>query len=122
MRRLLSYINSHMYDIHAIIAGFVVVAIMMYLKAPIKKKIRTMVDAQVVKRPELLKKRNVMIRRWNSVLMLPVFLLSAVSFWALAVVSPFVSFSWQSSVMTGVFALCIYAVLEQVSESSEEEN
>lgn len=94
MRQLLSYINSHMYDIHALVAGFIVVAVMMYIKAPRKKMIRTLL----------------------------VFLLSMVSFWALSVVSPFVSFSWQSSVITGVFALCIEAVLEQISEPDVDEN
>ena len=38
MRRILSYIKSHMYDIHAMIAAFVVVAIVMCIKGPIKNK------------------------------------------------------------------------------------
>ena len=122
MRLLLSYIKSHMYDIHAIVAGAVVVAMMMYIKAPIKRKNRNTVDAKLERKPELSQKRGIMLRRRNFILILMVFPLAIAAFWVLSVISPFVSFSLQTSVMTGVFALCIYAFIEQISEPGGEED
>ena len=122
MRLLLSYIMSHMYDIHAIVAGAVVVAVMMCIKAPIKRKNRNTVDTKLERKPELLEKRGIMLRRRNFILILMVFPLAIAAFWVLSVISPFVSFSLQTSVMTGVFALCIYAFIEQISEPGGEED
>ncbi len=122
MRVLMSYILSHMYDIHAIVAGAVVVAAMMYIKVPVKKKIRVLVDTVIKKNPNIAEKRSLLIRRWNFILIIIVFLLSTVIFATLACISPFIEFAWPSSFMAGVFALCIYAFVEQVSRSSEKRN
>ena len=114
MRLLLSYIMSHMYDIHAIIAATVVVAVMSYIKVPVKRILACMVERRVEKNIKLEKKKGLLLRRYN--LLLIVFVLSVPVFTILSILSPFIQFSWQSSLMTGVFALCIYAFIEQVSE------
>lgn len=121
MRLLLSYIMSHMYDIHAIVAGAMVVAAMMYIKTPVKQKIRDIVDAAIEKNAKREQKRELLIKRGNICLIILVFPLSIVAFSILSILSPFISFSWQSAVMTGVFALCIYAFIEQVSNPAEDE-
>lgn len=121
MRKFLSYIMSHMYDIHAIVAAAVVVAIMMYIKVPVKRKNRQILDAILERKPELTEKRQVMLKRRNFILIVMVFPLAAVTFFVLSIFSPFISFSLQSSVMAGVFALCMYAFLEQITVPGEEE-
>ena len=122
MRLFFSYIMSHMYDIHAIVAGAMVVAVMMYIKAPIKKRIKDFVKLAIEKKPELAEKRELMIKRGNSILIVLVFPLAVVAFSALVIISPFIFFSWQSSIMAGVFALCIYAFIEQVSKPGEKKD
>lgn len=120
MRIFLSYIMSHMYDIHAIVAGAMVVAAMMYIKVPVKKKIKALVDVTVQRKPEQEQNRATLEKRGNASLIVCVFPLAVAAFWILSVLSPFIIFSWQSSAMAGVFALCIYAFIEQVSEPVEE--
>jgi len=120
MRLFFSYIRSHMYDIHAFIAGVMVVATMMRIKLSVKRRICTIVDAFIKKNPKLNRKRALLIKRGNISLLILVFPLGVVAFSMLVIISPFVFFSWQSSIMAGVFALCIYAFLEQVLETDED--
>ena len=121
MRLLFSYIMSHMYDIHAIIAATVVVAAMSYIKVPVKRILACMVERRVEKNIKLEKKKGLLLRRYNLLLIVMVFVLSVPVFAILSILSPFISFSWQSAVMTGVFALCIYAFIEQVSNPAEDD-
>jgi len=119
MRLLASYIVSHIYDIYSIVAATMVVAAMMYIKVPVKRKIRGIVNNRIKKNPDLEDKRSLLIRRGNMSLIIMVFPLAIVAFAVLILLSPYMHFSWQSSFMAGVFALCIYAFLEQVSKPSE---
>lgn len=115
MRKLLSYAKSHIYELHALMAATIVVVLMFLIKGPIKKQIAQRVDKTLAVRPELSAKRNVLIRRGNMLLIALTMLLSVFVFALLAAVSPFVEFSFPSAVMSGVFALCEYAFLDQIT-------
>jgi len=121
MRKLLSYAKSHIYEIHAIIAATIVVVLMFFVKGPIKRKVVLIVDKKIEEQPGLLERRDIMIRRGNMVLIVLVLCLSVLIFALLAVCSPFIAFSLPSAVLSGVFALCEYAFLDQITFDSPEE-
>lgn len=115
MRRLLSYAKSHIYDIHAVLAATIVVVLMYWIKKPIKKKIVEHVDKLMQQKPELLPRKRLYLKRWNMLLILLTVCLSFVVFTVVEFVSPMIDFSVPTVVMTAVYALCEYAVFEQVT-------
>ena len=114
MRRILSYINSHRYDIHAVFAGFLAVLLMYLIKQPIKNKIRNYVDAKIEANPKLADKRRTYIKHYNMVLILLTVFIAFCMFFLVSLVSPIIDFSFSSAIMSGVFALCEYAVIDQL--------
>lgn len=115
MRKILSYINSHRYDIHAVFAGFLAVLLMYLIKDSIKRKIRNHVDAKIEANPELSDKRRTYIRHYNMILILLAVLIAFCMFFLVSLASPFIEFSFSSAIMSGVFALCEYAVIDQLA-------
>lgn len=115
MRKILSYINSHRYDIHAVFAGFLTVLLMYLIKDSIKRKIRNHVDAKIEANPELADKRRTYIRHYNMILILLAVLIAFCMFFLVSLASPFIEFSFSSAIMSGVFALCEYAVIDQLA-------
>lgn len=115
MRKLFSYAKSHIYELHAILVATFVVVLMFLIKGPIKKRVEKNVDKKIARRPELADKRRSMIRRGNTVLIVLTMLLSVAVFAAAAWISPFIEFSLSSAVLSGIFALCEYAFLDQIT-------
>ena len=115
MRKILSYAKSHIYELHAMVVAVIVIALMSVIKVPVKRKIVQAVDKKIREKPELAHKRKLMIKRRNIVLIVMTMLLAIVVFAFVAVVSPFIEFSFLMAVMSGVFALCGYAFLEQIT-------
>lgn len=115
MRKLLSYAKSHIYEIHAIFAATVVVGLMYLIKRPIKRWTVKIVDEKIEKAPELFRQRENMIKRRNMILIVLTMCLAVVVFALLSVVSPLIEFSFPMAVLTGVFALCEYAFIEQIT-------
>ena len=121
MRKLLSYAKSHLYEIHALFAATFVVVLMSFIKEPIKKIIVQSVDKKIKKKPDLMQKRRIMVRRRNMLLIMLTMLLSFIVFALVALVSPLIKFSFPTAVMSGVFALCEYAFWDQITFSIREE-
>ena len=121
MRKILSYAKSHIYELHALMAATLVVVLMSFIKEPIKRKIVQSVDRKLKEKPELADKRKRMIKRRNMWLILLTMLLSFVAFALMAMVSPLIEFSFQTAVMSGVFALCEYAFWDQITFTIREE-
>lgn len=115
MRKILSYAKSHIYELHAIIAATIVVVLMSLIKGPIKKQIVKAVDRRLETRPEYSDRRELIIKRCNMLLIVLTMCLSVIVFGVLAVLSPLIEFSFPSAVMSGVFALCEYAFLDQIT-------
>ncbi len=114
MRKILSYINSHRYDIHAVFAGFLAVLLMYLIKQPIKDKIRDHVDAKIAANPGLADKRRTYIKHYNMILILLTLIIAFCMFFLVSLASPIIEFSFSSAIMSGVFALCEYAVIDQL--------
>lgn len=115
MRRIMSYAKSHIYDMHAVVAGTIVFGLMQFIKKPIKKYTEGCVDRAIEKRPQLSSKRRMLVKRCNMILIVLTMVLSFAVFALLAAVSPVIHFSFQSAVMGGVYALFEYAIAEQFS-------
>lgn len=121
MQKLLSYAKSHIYEIHALMVATFVVVAMSFIKVPIKRKIVEAVDRKISERPELADKRKRMIKHGNMWLIVLTMLLSICTFALVAMLSPIIKFSIPTAVMSGVFALCEYAFLEQITFTIREE-
>lgn len=119
MRKVLSYINSHRYDIHAVFAGLLTVILMHYIKQPIKKHIRQYVDTKIDANPQLEDKRQEYIKHYDMILIALTMLIAFCMFFILSLISPLIEFSFSSAVMSGVFALCEYAVIDQLAIFSD---
>lgn len=122
MRKILRYANSHRYEIHAILVATVVVVLMLLIKKPIKKWIANQVDNRIARKPGLFEKRYLLNRRGNMLLIVLTMLLSFGLFWVASVVSPLIEFSISTAIMTGVFALCEYAFLDQITFDIRDED
>lgn len=115
MRRLFSYINSHIYDIHAMAAAVIAIGIMYLMKKPMKAYLERCVDRMLLRYPEKKEKRELYRKRYNMVLILLTMVVSALVFAAVSVVSPMIRFSLKTAIMSGVFALCGYAFIDQIT-------
>ena len=121
MRRLFSYIKSHIYDIHAILAATFAVFLLYLIKKPIKTYLESCLDKKLQKHPEKKEKRELYRKRYNMVLIMLAVVMSFVFFGILSVLSPMIHFSVQSALMSGVFALCEYAFIDQITFRMPEE-
>ena len=117
MRIFLSYAKSHIYEIHAVFVATIVVILISTIKAPIKASIARMVDKKLLRKPKLQKYRKRIIRRCNMLFIILALCMAIVLFGIVSFVSPMIQFSFPSAVLSGVFALCEYAVWEQVTYS-----
>ena len=122
MHRIFSYAKSHVYELHAIFVATVAVVLMFLIKKPIKNWIARQVDNRIVHKPELSENRRILIRRGNMLLIILTMLLSFGLFWVASIVSPLIEFSFSTAVMSGVFALCEYAFLDQITFDIRDED
>lgn len=122
MRKIFSYANSHIYEIHALFVATIVVVLMYLIKGFIKRIIVQSVDCKLKLRPELADKRDMMIKRRNMLLILLTLLFSFWLFALVALISPLIDFSFPTAVMSGVFALCEYAFLDQITFDIRDED
>lgn len=121
MRKIQSYAKSHIYDIHALLAATFAVFLLYLIKKPIKKYLESCLDKRLQKRPEKKEKRELYRKRCNMLLIVLAVAISFVLFGIFSVLSPMIHFSVQSSLMSGVFALCEYAFIEQITFRAPEE-
>lgn len=113
MRKIFSYAKSHIYDIHAVLVGTMVLVLMNFIKKPVKSRVEQFVDAKIQKNPELGEKRKIYLKRYNAIIILLTMFLAFVVFAMLSFLSPMIEFSFQAGIMSGVYALCEYAVIDQ---------
>lgn len=122
MRKILSYAKSHIYELHAILVATVAVVLMFFIKKPLKKWIAKQVDNRIVRNPELSENRRILIRRGNLLVIVLTMLLSFGLFWVASMISPLIEFSFPTAVLSGVFALCEYAFLDQITFDIRDED
>ena len=114
IRKLLSYTKSHMYDIHAVIVSVLVLVTVFFIQKKLHSVIIQYIDKYLEKKPDMQKKRDVYIRRISLIYIVLIFLLSTVFFALVALISPFVVFSFPSAVMGMVYTIFEYAILRQI--------
>ena len=122
MHEIFRYAKSHIYEIHALLVATAVVVLMYLIKGPIKRVIVQSVDHELGLRPELADERDIMIKRRNMLLILLTMLFSFGLFALVALISPLIEFSFSTAVMSGVFALCEYAFLDQITFDIRDED
>ena len=114
IRKLLSYTKSHIYDIHAIIVSLLVLATVFFVQKKLHNVLIQYVDKYLEKKPDKKEKRDVYIRRCSLIYVVVIFVLSNVFFALVALISPFVVFSFPSAVMGMVYTIFEYAILRQI--------
>lgn len=118
VQKLLSYVGSHIYDIHAFIASLLVLGILFMMKNKLNGIIMKRIDEYIEKHPNLSEKKDTYARRSGMIYIACIFPLSVVMFGLVDLVSPLVEFSFPAAVMSTVYVLFEYAVLRQVAYRS----
>ena len=114
-QKLLSYVGSHIYDIHAFFASLLVLAILFIMDKKLNTVIMKKIDNYIEKKPHLSKKKEKYVRRSGIFYIACIFPLSIVMFAIVDLVSPLVEFSVPAVVMCTVYVLFEYAILRQVA-------
>ena len=63
IQKLLSYVGSHIYDIHAFIASLLVLGILFMMKKKLNDVILNRIDGYINKHPNLSEKKDLYIKR-----------------------------------------------------------
>lgn len=114
MRKILSYVKSHIYDIHAIVVATIVVGIMYIIKRPIKRRISLYVEKKAKVNPSWNEKKRLYLKRGNMLVLLTAVVLALLLFAVVALVSPFIRFSVPTACMSVAFTLAEYACIDQL--------
>lgn len=115
MHLFLSYMKSHIYEIHALLAASIAFLLMFPLKKPVKDWISLYGERRVMKSLKWKQHRELYECRMRILLIVITYVLSAVLFAIISMISPMVHMSMKTAVLSGVFATTEYAVYEQLS-------
>lgn len=114
----LKYVNSHMYDIYAILVGTLTLAIVIALKIPIKIYARRAADRYCWNGTEKGEKQDKsweqIYKRRNGLIFVLVFVVAIIMFAVVAQISPQIEFSMGSAVMSAIYAIAEYEIIDQV--------
>lgn len=117
---ILKYANSHIYDIYALLSGTLAFIVVMLVKRPIKQMNRRRAEQYMDRLPstrseeERNKKQKIYYRRSNLLVIILAFLIAAIIFAGCAYFSPQIGLRAGSLMMSGVFAVAEYAIVEQM--------
>ena len=115
IQKLLSYVGSHIYDIHAFIASLLVLGVLVIAQRKLNDVIVRKIDKNIEKKPNLSDKRDTYIRRSGMIYIAAIFPTSMVMSLLVDLVSPLVEFSIPAVVMCAVYVLFEYAILRQIA-------
>lgn len=110
MHLFLSYAKSHIYELHAALAATITLLVMQRIKRPIKAQIWNYVSNQAKAAGREIKN----CKRYNLPVLLLAFLVAFIIFSLLALISPLIRFSFPTAVLSGIFTLAEYALLDQI--------
>ena len=114
MVRIHGYINSHIYELHAVIAATITLFILYRIKDRVKKYLDDFVDRQAWFDERWMANRKVYQHRSHMVLILLAFVIAFFLFWFIAFLSPFIRFSFYNACLSGVICLTEYALIDQL--------
>ena len=115
IQKLLSYVGSHIYDIHAFFASLLVLGMLIIVQRKLNDVIVRKIDKHIEKKPNSSDKRDTYIRRSGMIYIAAIFPVSMVIFLLVDLVSPLVEFSIPAVVMCAVYVLFEYAILRQIA-------
>lgn len=115
MRLLLSYCKSHIYELHALLAATITLVDMHFVKKPVKEKIAETVEEKRNREPEKKRDWTGYRRRCNLLVLVLALLMAFLVFILLSLLSPLITFSLPTMLLSGVFALAEYAVWDQIT-------
>lgn len=113
-RFFLKYINSHIYDIYAILVGTITLAIVMILKMPIKRSSHKLADRKCGPEKEQTEEWKRIYKRQNGVIFLLVMVVAFLTFAVVAQISPQIDFSLGSAAMSVVYAIAEYEIIDRL--------
>ena len=105
IQKLLSYVGSHIYDIHAFIASLLVLGFLIVVQKKLNDVIVKKIDKHIEKKPNLSDKRDTFVRRSGMIYIAAIFPVSIVMFLLVDLISPLVEFSFPATVMSSVYVL-----------------
>lgn len=115
MRHLiLKYVASHIYDIYALLAGTLTLAIVMILKIPIKGLTGRLAAQYAGKSGKSEGRRNLIYKRLNGVIFVLAMVTGILVFDITATISPQIVFSGGSAALSGFIAIAEYEIIEQI--------
>ena len=103
MHLILSYIKSHIYDIHALIVGTIIFALIIVWKEAIETMIMNWLNKHYGDQADV--RKNSAYRRIWGMIYIVIFLLAFLFFCAVAYISPFVENSVPASIISATFAI-----------------
>ncbi len=115
MRLLLSYCKSHIYELHALLAATITLVAMHFVKKPVKEKIAETVEEKRNREPGEKRDWAGYRRRCNLLVLVLALLMAFLVFILLSLLSPLITFSLPTMLLSGVFALAEYAVWDQIT-------
>lgn len=114
----LKYVDSHIYDIYAILVGTITLAIVMILKIPVKMYARQAADMYCTRRGVDKERQDIewkkIYKRWNSLIYIIVIFVAFIVFIVTAKISPQIEFSIGSAVMSVVYAIAEYEIVDWI--------
>lgn len=118
---ILKYAKSHIYELHALLAGTLAFLLMFQAKKPAKKLILSFVKRRSETSRRWKNNQIIYRRRLGLSLIALDFAISAAVFWVLAMVSPLIRFSLRTMWLSGFLSLTLYSLYEQVFSNHKEE-
>ena len=118
---ILKYMKSHIYELHALLAGILAFLLMFPVKKPVKKWLSAFTEKQCRKNRKWAQNKLTYRRRLGLSLIALDLLISAAVFCILARISPLIHDSIKTMWLSGFLSLTIYALYHQMFPGRKEE-
>lgn len=115
MHYILSLCKSHIYELHALLAGTITFLSMFLIKKPLKFDVEKYTCPDPEENKRIKKNRELRAKRLNSLLVFETMMVGIILYCFLDFVSPLIQFSLKTAILTGVVALVEYALYEQLA-------
>lgn len=114
LHTILSYCKSHIYELHAILAGGITFLLMFLIKKPIKKITSDYVKGKSLKSEKWKLNGRKYLKRINSIVIIVTVMLAYAIFGIISAISPLIHYSAITAFLSAVFALDFYALFDQI--------
>ena len=117
---ILKYAKSHIYELHALLAGTLAFFLMFQVKKPVKKLLSNFVKRRAEANSKWEKNQIIYRSRLGLSLIALDFAISAAVFCVLAFVSPLICFSFRTMWLSGFLSFTLYSLYDQVFPDDKE--